>query len=231
MLKVPCIWHTWNLCWSTSSIVLGRRLWIATKARAGGRHTKPRASRSWEKKKDLSTLHFLYLTSDTAWARLMSRAVSVCSGPKPAGPCHQYAGIYCQMAICQPACVLLPAATNSWTNLLFFTTTKHRERLHQKSLPSGIPTKNLTSRIRWHSSSWGSCRVASRGRVAPWGGISSCPWIPSTRWCCRVGPSSCRGVSFRNSGIGVLTVRWVHRLLSCRLKHRNGMYVRLLTGH
>lgn len=125
----------------------------------------------------------------------------------------------------------LPACSHSWTNLLFFTTTKHRERLHQKSPPRSIPTKNVTSRIRWHSSGWGTCRVAPRGRVAPWGGISSCPWIPSTRGCCRVGPSSCWGVSFRNSGIGVLTGRWVHWLLSCWLKHRNGMFVHLLTGH
>lgn len=129
-------------------------------------------------------------------------------------------------------CLHAAAQSDRWTKLLFFTTsTKHREWFHQKSLLRGTLIKDLTSRIRWHSSSLGSSRIAPRGRVAPQGRISCCPWIPSTRWCCRIGPSSCRRVSSRNGGIGVLTGWRIDRLLSCRLKHKNGMSVRLLTGH
>lgn len=126
----------------------------------------------------------------------------------------------------------LAACTDHWTKLLFFTVSNEPwEWLHWKSLLTGTLTKDLTSRIRWHSSSLGSSREAPCSRVAPRGRISCCPWKSSIRLCSRIGPSSWWRESSRNSRIGVLTSWWIDRLLSCRLKHKNGMSVCLLIAH
>lgn len=123
------------------------------------------------------------------------------------------------------ACMLLPAPITEQNcfSLLFLTSTGNGYTGDHSWLV--LLTKDLTSRVRWHSSSLGSSREAPRSGVAPRGRIPCCPWKPSIWWCCRIGPSSWWRESSRNSRIGILTSWWIDRLLSCWLKHKNGMSV------